>query len=115
MKSEIKQLKKMDESIIQSILKNPKLLETIPDKVVFFDFSRDDWSHIFTPKRIELLNCINTESPKNLTELAELTGRSVENIYRDIKYLEKFEIVETRKNGRDSKPELIKSSVIITF
>ncbi|MFO7872609.1 MAG: helix-turn-helix domain-containing protein [Candidatus Undinarchaeales archaeon] len=115
MKSKLEKLEQLDDTLIRAILENPKILEIMPDEIVFFDFKEGDWEHIFTPKRLELLHAIHSKNPKSLSELADITGRSVENVYRDIKLLKKFDIVKTEKSGRKSKPKVTKVAAMVTF
>lgn len=70
--------------------------------------SVEDFREFFTPRRIELLRVIKHRNPGSLYELAKLTGRDFKAVVTDIKILEKYGILDTKKvalkNGYKVKP-----------
>lgn len=59
--------------------------------------SVESFREFFTPKRIELLQIIRHKQPKSIYELAKLTNREIKNVAMDIKILEKYGLIDTKK------------------
>ena len=59
--------------------------------------SVESFREFFTPKRIELLQVIKHKHPKSIYELAKLTNREIKNVFMDIKILEKYGLMDTKK------------------
>ncbi|MBW2974707.1 hypothetical protein KY366_03220 [Candidatus Woesearchaeota archaeon] len=57
----------------------------------------ESFREFFTPKRIELLQIIRHKQPKSIYELAKLTNREIKSIVMDIKILEKYDLIDTKK------------------
>ena len=101
---------------IKSLINNPELLDALPQKVVFFDYENIDiWTHLFTPKRMELLKIIHEKNPRSITELAKLTNRKKENVHRDLELLQDYSIVKLEKHNRTAEPKVMKNAVIINL
>jgi len=103
-------------SFIKNLINNPKLLDALPQKVVFFDYDNIDvWTHLFTPKRMELLKIIHLKNPRSITELANLTNRKKENVHRDLELLQDYSLVKIKKHNHRAEPKVVKNAVIISF
>ena len=103
-------------SFIKSIINNPELLDALPQKVVFFDYGNIDiWTHLFTPKRMELLKIIHEKNPRSIKELAKLTNRKKENVHRDLELLQEYSLVKIKKHNHCAEPKVLKNAVIISF
>ncbi len=61
-------------------------------------------SQLLCKENIELLILMDKEKPNNLTELAELSGRSLSNLSHTIKSLSSKGFVRVEKQGRASRP-----------
>ncbi len=59
--------------------------------------SVESFREFFTPKRIELLQIIRQRRPKSIYELAKLTNRELKSVVVDIKILEKYGLIDTKK------------------
>jgi len=59
--------------------------------------SVDSFREFFTPKRIELLQVIKHKQPKSIYELAKSTNREIKSVVIDIKILEKYGLIDTKK------------------
>ena len=57
----------------------------------------ESFREFFTPKRIELLQIIRHKQPKSIYELAKLTNRELKSVVIDIKILEKYGLIDTKK------------------
>jgi predicted transcriptional regulator len=60
-----------------------------------------------TPKRLGLMNLLTEVRVGSINELAQLTGRDVKNVYRDLKALEGLGFVALNREGRSMSPELL--------
>jgi len=101
--------------LIEAIEENPKLAESLPDKIITFDLSDKKLSKIFTPKRLELLNIILQKNPRNISELSRQTKRKIENVYRDLKQLEKYGLITLEKHGRDTEPQVRRAAIVLAL
>ncbi|MDO8740072.1 MAG: hypothetical protein Q7J54_00685 [Candidatus Woesearchaeota archaeon] len=59
--------------------------------------SVESFREFFTPRRIELLQVIRHKHPKSIYELAKLTNRDIKSTAVDIKILEKYGLIDTKK------------------
>ncbi|HEX7047928.1 MAG TPA: MarR family transcriptional regulator [Gammaproteobacteria bacterium] len=59
---------------------------------------------IFSEGNKELLAVIREEKPESLTDLAQLTGRTVPNLSRTLRRMEQHGIVELKKVGHSIRP-----------
>ncbi|MBU0628085.1 MAG: ArsR family transcriptional regulator [Nanoarchaeota archaeon] len=57
----------------------------------------ESFRQFFTPKRIELLQVIKHKQPESIYELAKLTGREFKSVVTDMKILEKYGLIDTKK------------------
>lgn len=89
---------------IKNIIKNA---ERIPDNaLVFLDYK--DLLEIITRKRLELIDLIARNNLSSLKELTKLTKRSKQAINRDLRILERHEILKFEKEGKNIIPRLNK-------
>ena len=68
--------------------------------------------HLFTPRRIELLNVIKHEKPTSLNDLAEKVSRTKQAVSRDLRILRKYDLVLLQRDGRKTIPILKKELVL---
>ena len=59
--------------------------------------SVDSFREFFTPKRIELLQIIKHKHPSSIYELAKLANREIKSVVIDLKILEKYGLIDTKK------------------
>ena len=86
----------------------------LPNKAfVTLDFEAS--LNIFTKKRLEIINCINKHNPKSVQQLADLTKRMKQAVDRDLKILERYEIVELKKEGRNVVPSVIREVILFNL
>lgn len=57
----------------------------------------ESFRQFFTAKRLELLRVIKHRNPKSIYELAKLTKRDFKSVVSDIKILEKYNMIDTKK------------------
>lgn len=74
-----------------------------------------DLSHVFTNHRIEIIKTIQQKNPKSIGELAKILKRDIAAVYRDLKILEKFDIVLLDKQGKSVQPILKNANMLINF
>lgn len=61
--------------------------------------SIESMAQVLSSKNQELLKTIRDNDPKSLTELADISGRKISNLSRTLKTMEKYGIVELKKDG----------------
>jgi predicted transcriptional regulator len=83
----------------------------IPDNAIILD--PDILVEIFTKKRLELIKFINKYSPNSLQELADLTKRKKQAVDRDLKILEKHELIKIQKSGKNIIPKVEKKFLVL--
>ena len=83
----------------------------IPDNAIIGD--ADVLIEIFTKKRIELIRYINQFNPDSVQKLANLTHRKKQAVDRDLKILERSEILTMDKIGRKVIPKIERKVLIM--
>lgn len=61
-------------------------------------------SEVLSENNLRLLRVINEEKPSSIKELAEITSRQPGNLSRTLKTMERYGIIEFKKNGKNSRP-----------
>ena len=59
--------------------------------------SVESFREFFTPKRIELLQIVKHKRPESIYRLAKLTDREIKSVVMDLKILEKYGLIDTKK------------------
>jgi predicted transcriptional regulator len=93
---EIKPLKDVLKETAQVMEKIKKEKYVKPKKGLSFG-SVESFREFFTPKRIELLQIIRHKQPKSIYELAKLTNRELKSVVIDLKILEKYGLIDTKR------------------
>jgi predicted transcriptional regulator len=93
---EIKQLNEVLKDAAKVMNKIKKGESIKPKKGLSFG-SVESFREFFTPKRLELLQIVKHKQPKSIYELAKLTKREIKSVVTDIKILEKYGLIDTRK------------------
>jgi len=99
-----KEIKTLIKGIVNETINIPN------DALIFSDPSA--LTEIFTKKRLELIELIDKFRPKSAQELVSITKRKKQAINRDLKILERHEIIEFKRNGKNTIP-LIKKVFIL--
>ena len=107
-KEELKMKAEAINSLIEGIV-NEEI--DLPDKS-FISLDFEATLNIFTKKRMEIIDCINKYNPRSVQDLAEITKRMKQAVDRDLTILERYEIVELKKEGRTVIPT-VKREVIL--
>ena len=107
-KKELKRKARSTKGIIKGIIN-----ETIdlPNNAIIFD--PEILLEIFTRKRLELIQFINTCKPQSIQELAELTKRKKQAVFRDLKLLERNELVKLVKKGKTVTPTVERKMAVL--
>jgi hypothetical protein len=63
-----------------------------------------DIYRVITPKRMELLDYLQTHRPESIKILAQELRRNYKNTYDDVKALETYGLVELLHEGKNKKP-----------
>ncbi|MEZ5449651.1 MAG: helix-turn-helix domain-containing protein [Thiolinea sp.] len=64
---------------------------------------------------MRLLKMIEEKQPRTLKDLAELSGRQVSNLSRTLKTMERYGIVELRRESRAVQPVVKASKFMIQY
>lgn len=67
---------------------------------------------VFTNKRAELLDYIKKYHPQSVQKLANITRRKKQAVTRDLKILEKNNLITLEKKGRTATPKIEKTFVV---
>ena len=59
---------------------------------------------VLSENNLRLLHVINEEKPASIKELAGITHRQPGNLSRTLKTMERYGIIEIKKNGKNSRP-----------
>ncbi len=70
---------------------------------------------VLSDKNMRLLKLINECNPESIGELARLSGRQTSNISRTLKTMEKYGIVELKKNAQKVRPTTVATEFDIQY
>ena len=93
---DVKPLKDVLKDAAEVMTKLKKGAAVKPKKGLSFG-SVEDFREFFTPKRIELLRVIKHRNPGSIYELAKITNRDFKAVVTDVKILEKYGLIDTKK------------------
>jgi len=88
------------ESFMNYIRYSIKHPDETPNNVIFLSLSKEEITHLFTNRRIELIEFLKEKGPSIMTDIARSLKRELSAIKRDMKLLERLGIVDLEKNGR---------------
>lgn len=72
--------------------------------------------HRLTSRRmVELIEVLSRSRGENITRLASILSRSVPNVYRDLRFLERYKLVRFEERGREKIPMLTLKRIILGF
>lgn len=72
-------------------------------------------SEVLSDNNVRLLRMIEEKQPKTLKDLTELSGREVSNLSRTLKTMERYGIVELRRESRTVQPVVKASRFMIQY
>ena len=105
-KTKLKELlRTLDEGIVNET-------SDLPDNAIL---ALPESTTILTKKRLELIEAIKVHHPQSVQELAKITKRAKQAITRDLKILERFEIVKLEKKGRTSLPTVEREVIVLAI
>jgi predicted transcriptional regulator len=81
---------------------------------VWFE-SLNSMGQILGSKNQELLRLIIENKPKSLTELEKISGRKKSNLSRTLKTLERYGIVEFKREGKNIAPKVLATDFHVEF
>jgi predicted transcriptional regulator len=68
--------------------------------------SERELSRLMSEKNLELLHAIAEHEPSSMRELADIVDRDFREVHRNLKELEKLEVVEFEEEGSAKKPRV---------
>lgn len=78
--------------------------------------SIESMAQVLSSKNQELLKTIRDNDPQSLTELADISGRKLSNLSRTLKTMEKYGIIELKKDRNHIiKPRVCASTFSAVF
>jgi len=87
----------------------------VPDKAIIYHLTDEKMMETITKKRLELLRTIKTRRPSSIKELAALVKRTKQAVDRDLKILEKNELVSLKKEGKTAMPHLERELIVFSL
>lgn len=107
-RNELKRKSRLVSQLIEGVVNDT--IDIPDDAHVFLDPS--DMQRVITPKRMELINLIKQNELDSVSQLADLAGRKKQAVNRDLRVLEKYEIVRLEKKGRRSVPKVYRDFIL---
>lgn len=59
---------------------------------------------ILTPRRLELLRSVMTDTPESIRGLADRLDRNVSDVHEDVQLLAEYDIIQLQAEGRAKRP-----------
>ena len=84
----------------------------IPNNSIVF-LSYKDLFEVLTKKRLELIDAIRDLAPNSAQALARAVHRKKQAVNRDLRYLERQEIIKLERRGRTVVPRLEKEIILL--
>ena len=78
--------------------------ESVEDKYTLSLSNLRELDRVFSEKNMELIQVIAKNEPESIREAARLVERDVREVHRNLKELEKLNVVEFEQHGRSKKP-----------
>lgn len=110
MNPEVRQAIDREWAKIRQMIKNPQGREAVravialPPQLI---------ARILTEKRNELLEILQRRRVRSISELAQLTGRKVESVSRDLKILSTWGFIRYERHGRCKSPKPMAHYVVV--
>jgi len=86
-----------------------------PDNAIVFHITDDQMFETITRKRLELIRVIKRKTPQSIIELAQMVNRTKQAVDRDLKILEKNDLVSLERKGKNVTPVVEKEALIFSF
>jgi len=84
-------------------------------ELLITELTLQEFRTVFTTKRMEILNYLDTGNFKSIAELSRFLKRNVKNVYEDLTILKKFGLVKLARSGKLCSPKLNVDSVSMDF
>jgi hypothetical protein len=114
LQSKHKSFEKLQNKILKSRCNSPEQLEDYmiwaalnqPEPTIHerTRIGQDDVFSYLTPRRMELLEYLSANPLNSIKDLAEVLERDYKNVYDDVSALNKFELIEFIKEGKNRCP-----------
>tara|TARA_Y100000310_G_C20666695_1_gene807923 strand:+ start:1302 stop:2042 length:741 start_codon:yes stop_codon:yes gene_type:complete len=85
----------------------------LPSRNIIKPLTHDEISSLLTKKRLELIRIIGKKKPKTIKQLSDYVHRKLPAVDRDIKLLEKKNIVTLKRNNIGVEPRLKQGMLIL--
>ncbi len=69
---------------------------------------------LLSRRMIELIDALHRNPGANITQLANLLGRSVANVYRDLLFLKRYRLVRFEARSRERIPLLTLRKIVVS-
>ena len=89
--------------------------EETPDRLAILELTDEEYRRLLTPRRMEILAVLASEEVRSVSHLAELCGRSVPAVSRDLRVLTSRSLVEMHVEGRTRRPERVNNVVMLSL
>lgn len=68
---------------------------------------------ILTPRRLELLRSVMTDTPESIRGLADRLDRNVSDVHEDVQLLAEYDIIQLESAGRAKRPVVPYGEIVI--
>lgn len=110
MNPEVRQAIDREWAKIRRMIQNPQSRETVRAVIAL---PPQFVARILTEKRNELLGILRRRRVRSVSELAQLTGRRVESVSRDLKILSRWGFIRYERHGKCKSPKPMARYVVI--
>jgi predicted transcriptional regulator len=94
---------KLEDEVLEKVEAAERGEEVEPLRVLNLPNKRE-LSRLMSEKNLELLEAIKEEEPSSMRELSKIVDRDFREVHRNLKELEKLEVVEFEEKGQSKKP-----------
>ena len=100
---DVKEKMKMDNRYVHDVIKGKvKIDPKRAEKTIIM--TPEVFSKIFSPQKIKLMLKVKRNNVQNIYQLAKELNRKYESVYRDIKFLEGFDIIKLKDKDKKKIP-----------
>ncbi len=97
---------------VKEVIADPKKAKKLPETTVYI--KPELVPRIFSKQRIRLLREIREEKG-NVSQISRRLNRKIENISRDLAYLQEYGIIDFKRRGKEKIPVIVRDRLVISI